>query len=418
MKWLRSVLWVWVIVVAGCGGGGEAEFPAGGLVARERALAVPNVTGPGEFKSVTRLGIVPLADIQRAAAEPGSRTAGLEARYGVTAYRISYLTTDGDGREVLASGLVAVPDKPAGRLSPALLYQHGTIFKDAQAPSNAIAPAEGPIAVASVGYIVIAADYVGYGVSRGTSQHPYLMSAPTAAAVLDLLRATHHWHDTQGATAGALCNGQIFLLGYSEGGYATMAAHRAMQAAASPYLPYVVSAVAGAGPYHVGITMDTLLQRVKDENVVLGALIDPGFLRYLGSTVRNEVRRLLVKQLIPDNSDVAFDTRFIDAQNDGDPTTQLERYAARARLPDGMASGTWEVMVSRDGGMTYSQGSIGAIEIRPNPMPPPTFTIGDPAYSGSLPGGCHPNDGIDDTLCFARVLHAATDWWRVLGFIP
>lgn len=312
MKWLRSVLWAWVIVVAGCGGGGEGEVPAGGLVARERALAVPNATGPGEFRSVTRLGIVPLADIQRAAAEPGSRTAGLEARYGVTAYRISYLTTDGDGREVLASGLVAVPDKPAGRLSPALLYQHGTIFKDAQAPSNAIAPAEGPIAVASVGYIVIAADYVGYGVSHGTSQHPYLSSGPTAAAVLDLLRATHHWHDTQGATAGALCNGQIFLLGYSEGGYATMAAHRAMQAAGSPYLPYVVSAVAGAGPYHVGITMDTLLQRVKDENVLLGALIDPGFLRHLGSSVRNEVRRQLVKALIPDDADVSFQTVFID----------------------------------------------------------------------------------------------------------
>ena len=70
-----------------------------------------------------------------------------------------------------------------------------------------------------------------------------------------------------------------------------------MQAAGSPYLPYVVSAVAGAGPYHVGITMDTLLQRVKDENVLLGALIDPGFLRHLG--VKVNVRCSDIVELVP-----------------------------------------------------------------------------------------------------------------------
>ncbi len=303
-------------LLASCGGGdAPTERPgAASLSARptETAMAIANAAGAGEFKSITRLSKVPLADIVRAAGVPGSRIQGITPRYAVTAWRLEYLTVDGDGREVRASGLVAVPDKGQGRLSPALLYQHGTIFKDAEAPSNAILASEAPIAVASLGYIVVAADYVGYGASKGSSQHPYLLSAPTAAAVNDMLRAAHFWHDTQGAAAGALCNGQLFLLGYSEGGYATMAAHRALQASDSPYVPHLVASVAGAGPYHVGVTMDVLLRRVKDENVLLGALINPGFLRHLGETVRNEVRRQLVKALIPDDADVSFQTVFID----------------------------------------------------------------------------------------------------------
>lgn len=309
----RLTMLLATVLLAACGGGGGADGPAVQTQAvREWPAAVPNASGRGEFRGVTRLGVVPRADIAAAAAVPGSRTAGLVPRYAVTAYRLTYVTIDGQGREVVASGLVAVPDKPPGRMSPALLYQHGTIFKDAEAPSNAIAGGEGPIAAASLGYLVIAADYVGYGASRGTSQHPYLLSEPTAAAVIDLLRAAHHWHDTQGATAGVQCNGQVFLLGYSEGGYATMAAHRTLQATASPYLPHVVSTVAGSGPYHVGVTMDVLLRRIKDENLLLGALINPGFLRHLGESVRNEVRRQLVKALIPDDADVSFQTVFID----------------------------------------------------------------------------------------------------------
>ncbi len=307
MKLLRlTPVVLFASLLAACGGGGDAARPT------ETRAAVTNPVGAGEFKSATRLAGVPLADIVQAAAVPGSRIQGVAPRYAVTAYRLTYLTVDGNGREVLASGLVAVPEKGPGRLSPALLYQHGTIFKDAEAPSNAIVAGEAPIAIASLGYIVVAADYVGYGASRGTSQHPYLLSAPTAAAVNDLLRAAHFWHDTQGAAAGAQCNGQLFMLGYSEGGYATMAAHRAQQASASPYLPHLVASVTGGGPYHVGVTMDVLLRRIKDENVLLGALINPGFLRRLGETIRNEVRRQLVKALIPDDADVSFQTVFID----------------------------------------------------------------------------------------------------------
>jgi len=133
--------------------------------------------------------------------------------------------------------------------------------------------------------------------------------------VVDLLVAANNWRRRSGVAG----NGQLFLAGYSEGGYATMAAQRAIEAgtlagrAVSDALRRdLVVAVPGAGPYHLAATLDALLEQIRDDNPFLAALIDPGFLRHMGSGLRAEVRRLLVRRLIPDGADVAFDTRFIE----------------------------------------------------------------------------------------------------------
>ena len=70
--------------------------------------------------------------------------------------------------------------------------------------------------------------------------------------------------------------------------------------------------VAGAGPYDVQATMDGLVSIVRDEVRVLGALIDPDLLRFLGSSVRRQLRDELLKRLLPGDADVVFDTRFLD----------------------------------------------------------------------------------------------------------
>lgn len=227
--------------------------------------------------------------------------------YAVDNYRISYRTVDGFGRELTASGLLSLPVKPAGTASPILSYQHGTIFNNAEAPSVDMRPGTVPVLLASMGYIVLAADYVGYGDSRG-EEHPYLLAKPTAAAVLDLLTAARSWRSSNGVTD----NGQLFLVGYSEGGYATMAAHRELQARQNTELSALVFNLPGAGPFNVGATMDELLERVRRKYPVLGALINPGFLKNLGSSVRDEVRRALLRELIPDDADVSFQTDFVD----------------------------------------------------------------------------------------------------------
>ena len=258
----------------------------------------------------TVLGRITAADIAlaiTAAAASGERVPVVNPAYEVANHRLTYLTLDGRGRTVTASGLVSVPVKTAGARSPVISYQHGTTFKDAEAPSNHAVASEPPVVMASLGYIVVAPDYVGYGASKGM-EHPYLLSAPSASAVLDLLTAAKSWRRSNGIAD----NGQLFLAGYSEGGYVTVAAHRAMQTGNSVHLATLVTAVPGAGPYHLGVTMDELLRRVKDEHPVLGALISPGFLKNLGSTVRNEVRRLLLRLIIPDGADITLQTTFLD----------------------------------------------------------------------------------------------------------
>ena len=291
-------------VLVACGGGGNSD-PASDN--SPPVVAPPTAERAGRLESSAALGTIAASDIAAALSSKESLAQDVVPRFGVTSYRLEYLTTGADGQEVRASGLVSVPQKPAGAKSPVLSYQHGTLFRDAEAPSNNAVASEVAVVLASLGYIVLAPDYVGFGASRGTP-HPYLLSAPSAAATVDFLTAARTWR----GQAGVADNGQLFLTGYSEGGYVTMAAHRALQAANSPHLQQLRMVVPGAGPYNVQTTMDGLVRLVRDEQPLVGALINPGFLRYLGGSVQREVRRLLLRALIPGDADVAYDTRFID----------------------------------------------------------------------------------------------------------
>ena len=297
--------------LAACGGGGNDDTVTDGGGTPPVRPADPE--GAGQLQAATLLGTVAAADIAAALTSEESLAQDVVPRYAVTSYRLEYLTTDADGKAVRASGLVSVPQKAPGAKSPVLSYQHGTLFRDAEAPSNNAVASEVAVVLASLGYIVLAPDYVGFGASKGTP-HPYLLAAPSAAATVDFLTAARAWR----GQANVADNGQLFLTGYSEGGYVTMAAHRALQTSGSSHLQQLRMVVPGAGPYNVQATMDSLVDLVRDEQPVIGALINPGFLRYLGGSVQREVRRLLLRALMPGDADVVYDARFIDRFLDDD----------------------------------------------------------------------------------------------------
>jgi fermentation-respiration switch protein FrsA (DUF1100 family) len=259
----------------------------------------------GDLVSATRLASYSVADFSAALQQAGVRAPQLTPRYEVQAWRIDYRTLDGAGRLVEASGLVGIPTKTGP--SPVLSYQHGTTVRDAEVPSNHAVAAEPALVMASAGYIVVAPDYVGYGRSKGLP-HPYLLAAPTAAAVLDLLSAARAWRQQQGLRD----NGQLFLAGYSEGGYATLATQRALQEGSHALRGELVASVAGAGPYKVDATLDELLRRVRDKNPLLAALLSPGLLKNLSGTLREQVRNLLLKEALGEDADVSFQPNFID----------------------------------------------------------------------------------------------------------
>ena len=220
-----------------------------------------------------------------------------------------------------ASGLVALPVRPAGATPSAVLsYQHATTFENAYAPSVNLAPAEPPLVLASLGYIVVASDYVGFADSQGLD-HPYLQADATARAVLDMLTAAQRWRSDTGVPD----NGQLYLVGYSEGGYATMAAQREIERAQLPWRSQLRASIPGAGPYDMQALMDAQLARVRDENPVIGWMLNPGTLSKLSATVRAEVRRLLLRLLIPKEADVSYDARFLDDYLADDQEALYER---------------------------------------------------------------------------------------------
>ncbi len=167
------------------------------------------------------------------------------ATYSVACYKLTYKTPDTSNSLVDASGLVCLPQ---GKSSPSALlsYQHGTISHALEAPTSTISEyfLTGA-AIASFGYITLAPDYLGYGDSKATP-HPYLHAKTLSSSVVNLLRAAKHFvarPEIQMPT-----NGQLFLAGYSEGGYATLAAQKKIELELAAEFT-VTASEPGAGPY-------------------------------------------------------------------------------------------------------------------------------------------------------------------------
>jgi pimeloyl-ACP methyl ester carboxylesterase len=173
--------------------------------------------------------------------------AGALVHYPIRVYRLTYRTRTPDGQETTASGAVLVP-VGAGAL-PVLSYQHGTLTptSEGQAPSYYAQGSDvwSVVSVlASTGYVVSAPDYIGYGASKALP-HPYEHAASLASASADMLQAAREFCKQQGVGV----NQKNFLLGYSEGGYATMALHKLLEEKYATTLPVTASAP-GAGAYH------------------------------------------------------------------------------------------------------------------------------------------------------------------------
>jgi dipeptidyl aminopeptidase/acylaminoacyl peptidase len=220
----------------------------------------------------------------------------LTLRYDVTTYKLEYMSRNSDNEQVKVSGLVAIPNKNSP--SPLLSFQHGTTFVNTDAPSfNLKVSTRHPeILFASLGYIVFSPDYIGYGVSEGET-HPYLLKQPSADIVIDMLNAGKQWLKEEHIAI----NQQLFMTGYSQGGYVTMAALEAMQNSGDIDLT-VTGAVLGAGPYDLYKTLDTLLRSLND----------------IPSFLENFVQETLEYFLIPRDAEIYFDRTFLDRYFDKD----------------------------------------------------------------------------------------------------
>jgi alpha-beta hydrolase superfamily lysophospholipase len=224
-----------LLILAGCGGGNGAANPVAGKTR-------------GEVIRYRQVAAYNKGQINAALTFAGQRDL-TPVPYAVTVYEVVYATPNVRGKMSQASGMVAVPEAPAGAARPLVAYFHGTQTLRTDVPSNP-KNAEGQgtaFLFAAAGYIVACPDYLGLGQSPG--QQTFEQAAPLATGNVDMLRAARRVAET--LSIGL--NGQLFLCGYSQGGYATLATQRALEADYASEFSVTASAPM-AGPYDLSGT--------------------------------------------------------------------------------------------------------------------------------------------------------------------
>ena len=173
--------------------------------------------------------------------------------HAIDIYKITY-TTKFKGEEIIASGLVAVPLTQG--TYPILSYQNGTNTLHSDAPT---ADPDNQLYVllefiASTGFVVSVPDYLGFGASDDMF-HPYLEKESTVQSVTDMIRAAKefvvHYQNTE-------ANNDLYIVGYSQGGWATMQLQKYIEQNFSDEFNLKASSC-GAGAYDLNFTNDYIL---------------------------------------------------------------------------------------------------------------------------------------------------------------
>ncbi len=254
--------------LAACGAGGTNGNPAPQLVGRGQLL------GATQGGTVSTAGVLALMGVVNANSVVKLVSIPL---YPVSFYRVTYQTLDPAGNLTVASGLLLVPVKGAGRISPLLSWQHATLTQEKQAPSYADGtttgtPSEAQLGFinASLGYIVIMPDYLGFGAAKSIF-HPYVQQSTLASASIDMIRASKTFLSQNGIGY----NTQLFLGGYSEGGYATLATQREMETNLATEFT-ITASEPGSGPYDVSNTASAVFATTN-----LAGVTDAGAIAFL-----------------------------------------------------------------------------------------------------------------------------------------
>jgi Prolyl oligopeptidase family len=275
----------------------------------------------------------------------------------VRVYKFLYATVGGRGEATDASGALMVPMGTAARCRgprPIVLYTHGTAIdhaEDLSAITDPANPAYGTatrvaLVFATQGYAVVAPNYAGYDLST-LPYHPYLDRAQQSQDAIDSLTAGRQLLRQIGGPISD--NGKLFVTGYSQGGFVSMATLQALDRLGRP-------ATAGApmsGPYallamgdeiflgHPDLGATAYLPLVVNSYAHLRrGSIQPR--QILSRTFRNAARlfpgrigyrgfdKLVAAGEIP--ASALFQSESADA---GAPGFSAARYPALAALPEG-----------------------------------------------------------------------------------
>ena len=177
---------------------------------------------------------------------------------GVASYYIKYWTVGAKSESATASGALMLPTGTDARCTgprAIVLYAHGTSTLKAANIADFADSLEGSTIAAvfaAHGYIVVAPNYAGYDISS-LPYHPYLNADQQSKDMADALAAARTALPST-ITPTVTDNGQLFVTGYSEGGYVAMATIKAMTTEGQK----VTASAPMSGPYALEAFGDAL----------------------------------------------------------------------------------------------------------------------------------------------------------------
>jgi len=262
MHRLRSTVVVLMILAAGCGSSSSTQQVASDSIVSVNPQVLLASIASGTQQTVSRA----LAGWEWGSflSSFGSLLTGIT--YSLEMQKVTYQSIGADGQSHTMTGLLILPKSLLGSKPsvPILMYQHGTEPYRPYSPSQYLThqtrPKDYPevmvaAMIASTGYAVAMTDYEGLGDNNGIQ--PYVHGATLAKQVIGMLRASR---DIMAAGSSSPCswNRQLFLMGYSEGGYVTMTTTRELQL--NYAAEFTVTAAASlSGPHDLSGEMRTLM---------------------------------------------------------------------------------------------------------------------------------------------------------------
>ena len=165
----------------------------------------------------------------------------------------TYTGQDVAGKPITLSGKVILPAK--GQIKNMVIVSHWTIGATRECPSECF-PLEGILA--TKGYAVVMADYIGYGVTSNRV-HPYMHVESTARSVVDMALAVKPYLEAIGRKPKS---DKVILVGYSQGGSTTLGVMNMLQNEYKTELP-IEMVYAGGGPYDMAATFDVAMLEDK-----------------------------------------------------------------------------------------------------------------------------------------------------------
>lgn len=213
----------------------------------------PKTYQRAEISKISSLGVFSPDDIQQILNASGANIP-FTLEYSVEALSVNYYSIDMQGNMIPVSGALFIPQQVSDL--PLLSIQHGTETKRDRvasvSPNNSVEGIFG-LLTASMGYMSLVPDYPGFGIS--TMNHPYMHAASLIPSVVDLMLASKQFAVDNQITL----NGQVFLTGYSEGGFVSLITQKQIE----EYYKndFILTAVAPmSGPYDLKGTFDTIFQ--------------------------------------------------------------------------------------------------------------------------------------------------------------